>query len=268
MGARTFPPAKLPAPLMREIARILAGPVVRIQSLEAPGNQKLWLKRAERPTAWMRLTKGAGWQNFENDRCGLHALGEAGLPVAPILAEGTDFLVTPDLGLTLRDILTDPVTPHALRTEVLEAAGAALARLHQSGFSHGRPALRDICWNGSDIHFIDFERFSVRRTTPTHFAQDVIILIHSLHTVFGPSAEAEADWALAGYCAQMPAGVPLALKRQVRRLGWFAHFCTAALRFRPDSRELRAVPPTLRHLRRHSWINGAGGRPEAATSRR
>ena len=71
-------------------------------------------------------------------------IGDAGLPVAPILDQGLDYIVTPDVGRTLDTLLCDRSMDRAELQRAFAAAGRALAQLHHNGFCHGRPALRDM----------------------------------------------------------------------------------------------------------------------------
>lgn len=230
------------------IMRALSDPPVRIRSLTARDGQILWLKRAERMTPWLRLTKGAANRNFEKDRAALRVLGRAGMPVAPIVAEGPDFVVTPDLGVTLRTLMDDPGLDDAKRREVFAAAGAALARLHASGFSHGRPAVRDICWDGQDVHFIDFERFSLRRSALRHRALDVVIFVHSIFSIRTAAPRSLAEAAMAAYVAGAPAEFASSLRRLLWGLAPLGAACRAVLLVRPGSREVAAVPLMLDFL--------------------
>jgi hypothetical protein len=91
-----IPTASLDLSLTRAIAEALAEAPVRVRMLETPAG-RLWLKRVEHLSLRWRLQKGSGRRSFEKDREGLHVLGDAGLPVAPILAEGPDYFVTPIL---------------------------------------------------------------------------------------------------------------------------------------------------------------------------
>ena len=215
---------------------------MRVRMLETPAGC-LWLKRVETMTLRWRLLKGGGQRSFEKDRDGLHFLGEAGLPVAPILAEGPDYFVTPDLGVTLRVLMSDACASDD-RSAAFRAAGRALAALHVQGFSHGRPAVRDLCWDGADVRFIDMEKFSPRHHSPRHFAADMLVFVHSVFAAGG--GEADLENALTAYCSAggpWPAAVALA-----RRLRWIGPLTRGLLRLKPDSRELAAVEPALAYV--------------------
>ena len=221
----------------------------RIRALSLPDGRRLWLKRVEDLSLRLRLQKGAGRRGFENDRAGLRLMGAAGLPVAPILAEGPDYLLTPDLGPTLWDLMKTRPTPEAERIAAFSAAGAALVKLHSAGFSHGRPKIRDICWDGKAARLIDLERFSPRRSAPRHFALDLVILVHSVYALGGSPAIAELDAALAAYRREAPEATFDAVARLVRWIGLVWRFLAPIAALRPRSRELAAVALTLAYFR-------------------
>ena len=237
-----MPTAPLDLSLSRAIADALAEAPVRVRMLETPAG-RLWLKRAENLSLRWRLQKGGGRRSFEKDREGLHVLGEAGLPVAPILAEGPDYFVTPDLGVTLRALMSDAGASDD-RSAAFRAAGQALAALHAQGFSHGRPAVRDLCWDGAAVRFIDMERFSARHHSPRHFAADMLVFVHSVFAAGG--GEADLENALTAYrSAGGPWQASIAF---ARRLRWIGPLTRGLLRLQPNSRELTAVEPTLAYV--------------------
>ena len=237
-----IPTAPLDLSLTRAIADALAEAPVRVRMLETPAG-RMWLKRVEHLSLRWRLQKGSGRRSFEKDREGLHVLGDAGLPVAPILAEGPDYFVTPDLGVTLRALMSDTGASDDRRA-AFGAAGRALAALHVQGFSHGRPAVRDLCWDGAAVRFIDMEKFSARHHSPRHFAADMLVFVHSVFAAGG--SEADLEDALTAYrSADGPWQASIAL---ARRLRWIGPLTRGLLRLKPNSRELTAVEPTLAYV--------------------
>ncbi|QCO57520.1 hypothetical protein EOK75_17575 (plasmid) [Pseudorhodobacter turbinis] len=226
------------------IQAALTGPYHRIMALDLADGRKVWLKRAEHLTGRMRLQKGDGAKGFARERDGLHLLAQVGLPAAPILAEGPDWFVTPDLGSTLRQLMWDP---EGDKTPVFAAAGAALARLHLQSYRHGRPAIRDFCWNGTDIHFIDLERFSPVKSDPRGLALDLLIFAHSLvadgFRVAGPVPLQEA--ALGAYRDLAP-GIWAQAQTTAAWLRWLPPIA----RLKSGSRDFRAIGPTLELFRR------------------
>jgi tRNA A-37 threonylcarbamoyl transferase component Bud32 len=229
------------------VARSLLESHDRIRALDLADGRRAWLKRVEDLSLRLRLQKGDSRKGFERDRAGLHALGEAGLPVAPILAEGPDYFVTPDLGVTLQTMLRDPASDPAERCAAFAAAGAALAALHANGFTHGRPSIRDICWDGEAARFIDLERFSPHRTGSEAAAMDVLIFVHSLFAV-DRAARAELQAAMDSYRAAAPRGVWEAVQRKARGLRWLVPVTAPIRRLKPRSRDLNAVPLTIDYI--------------------
>jgi hypothetical protein len=223
------------------VATALAGPYARVMPLALPDGRRVWLKRAERLTGRMRLQKGSGMKGFAREWAGLHLLGRLGHAVAPVLAEGPDWFVTPDLGPTLRHLMWHPSGDG---TPIFAAAGTALARLHLASYRHGRPAIRDICWDGQSVHFIDLERFSDVKSDPRGLAIDLMIFVHSLLAdgLNAPAGTAQTlqNAAFAAYRAQAPgiwaqAGVTA---------GWLRWLPLVA-RLKPHSREWQSMAPTL-----------------------
>lgn len=233
-------------PLKEQVFRLLMETPERVRSLTLPDGRRFWLKRVEVLPLRMRLQKGNATAAFEAERTGLRVLGAFGMPVAPIALDGPDFLVLPDVGQTLNLLLRQ--APPEERLMAFRAAGLSLARLHRAGFVHGRPAIRDSCWDGTQARFIDLERFSVARRGRLHQALDVVIFVQTVMTATNGSVP-ELDAALDAYAsAALVEAMPM-VRRLVRWLGWLRPLANAVLRLRPQSRELAAVPLTLARLR-------------------
>ncbi len=88
---------------------------------------------------------------FEASR--LRRLGAAGHPVPHVLAQSGTGMVLSDTGRSLWDMLRRK-TPSWMLSE---AAGIALAVLHEAGEYHGQPYPKNLTWDGQRIHFIDLE---------------------------------------------------------------------------------------------------------------
>ena len=208
-----------------------------------PGGAAVAEARGTSVVALALAKGGAGGDSSKKDREGLHLLGDAGLPVAPILAEGPDYFVTPDLGVTLRALMAGGGAPDD-RLAAFAAAGSALAALHVRGFSHGRPAVRNLCWDGAAVRFIDMERFSPRRHHPRHFAADVLVFVHSVFAAAGGAAE--LDRAITAY---RTAGGPWAASVALaRRLRWALPAVQVLQPLAPRAREVAALAPTLAYV--------------------
>lgn len=148
-------PAPHSAPDAAELLRLAQQmPHARIAKLKHNG-RRYWIKRAEVTPLRFRLQKGNGAVAFRREVARLKAFAAKGLPVPPILAETPDMIVLAHAGKPLTRLArrgTDDEIRH-----VLSLAAEALAQLHKAGLSHGRPRLRDICWNKAEIRFLDLE---------------------------------------------------------------------------------------------------------------
>ena len=230
------------------LALALREPIVRIKPFLGPNGERLWLKRIEALSLRLRLQKGDGQRAFQNEVNALHVLRSAGLPVPEILAEGPDHFVVSDVGPTLAHLMRSSATPFDKRAAAFRAAGNAIGRLHSAGFVHGRPAIRDICWDGDEARFIDLEQFSEQQKSARSQAMDVLIFTQTYMTEMGASGPC-LDAAMNAYRAAAPVGA----MQNVRKLAlWFSPLVplTAPVRWlRPSAKEFKAIPLTLAYLR-------------------
>lgn len=164
--------------------------------------QTLWFKRglSEPVRVPFRRTRNtlAKWQknplyfsteasqpgDFEGEVKRLIKLENAGVHVPKVIDRGENWVVMNDLGPTVRSII-GAGTPEELERSrgPLQEAAAALGKLHQAGLWHGRPALRDITWDGERTGFIDFEEDPAAFMSPL-FCQvrDILSFLHNLAT--------------------------------------------------------------------------------------
>lgn len=237
------------ADLDRALTEALAEPPQRVRALVLPDGRRFWLKRVERLSGRLRLQKGDPARAFAAERDGVRALEAAGLPVAGIAAEGPDWMLMPDAGPVLPEVVADPARGEAEKLAAFAAAGRALGLLHWAGMAHGRPAVRDVCWDGSEARFIDLERFRRARRAGFWQAADVVMFAQTAFTAW-PEDDGWLEAALASYVPNAPEGAMAAVRRLARwlsPLGWLAAGLAA---LRPGSREVRAVGLTLGRLRR------------------
>jgi tRNA A-37 threonylcarbamoyl transferase component Bud32 len=229
----------------------LAEPRRRVRLLVLPDGRRFWLKRVERLQGVLRLQKGDPQRAFRAERDGLETLAKAGLPVAAIAQQGPGWMLMPDAGPVLPAVVADPQRPDAEKLQAFAQAGKALGLLHWAGMVHGRPAVRDICWDGQVARFIDLERFRHDRRGGFWQAMDVLMLTQTAFTLW-PDDLRWLEAALASYDVNAPLG---AMER-VRRLAWWlapiGWVARAMMRVRPGNRELRAVGLTLNRLRQ-AW---------------
>ncbi len=232
-----------PQPASSEVAAsaetALRAHPARVQRIEVQG-RGYWVKAQERLDLKLWLQKGGAARAFRAERSALATLADAGAPVARVVAEGETWFVTPDVGVSLDRLLR---TDAPDRVEAFCAAGRALAEFHRRGLSHGRPSIKDICWDGSTATFVDFERFATRRNTPAGHAQDVVILLFSALAQTGRHC-AETDALARGYRTADPGGIWVRAQRLCRRLA-FMDLLTRPIQLLPKAREFRAIPLTL-----------------------
>ncbi|MCC6002026.1 MAG: hypothetical protein JJU19_14365 [Pararhodobacter sp.] len=225
------------------LARLLrsgALPAHRIQSFVL-GGRRLWLKRAEEATSLrLRVQKGDPARALRADIAGLRFMARQGLPSVRVLSTAHDLLVTEDAGKPLSELFQPGST--ASRAERVRALGQAmrlLAGLHAAGARHGRPKLRDICWDGQTARLIDFERFHPQ-ARPRDMALDWLILLHSLLEV-EKSATPTVSAAAREYLAVAPERIILAARRWISLIRSMRPLLAGLLLIKPHNKELLAL---------------------------
>ncbi|WP_108484676.1 hypothetical protein [Oceaniglobus ichthyenteri] len=230
--------------LTQRIATALATNPQRVQRLDHAG-QTIWIKRRETPGLLLRLQKGNPDAAFKAERHALHEWHRMRAPAPKILAEGTDFLALADSGRPLNALLSDPQITTADRIEAFHAAGRALAALHARQISHGRPSLKDICWDGQKITFLDLERYAARRNTPQGHAMDLVMFVFNA-LVVGRGMTPELNAAIQTYRANDPDniwGLARAWCHKMRWIDWITK--PVQLRRGGKAKEFKAIPLTL-----------------------
>ena len=169
-------------PFQDEIESILRQKPVRVRSFEYEG-KRFWLKRRETLGLRRRLQKGNASSAFDAERAAFERLSHTKVPIAKLAASGKDWLVIEDGGVSLREILHRDGVGAAENLPIFAAAGRALAAWHTADLAHGRPAIKDILWDGSNISFIDLERFSRVAKKPKRQVQDLVFFVISLLAV-------------------------------------------------------------------------------------
>ena len=236
------------ADLDEALARALTEPPQRVRALVLPDGRRFWLKRVEQLSGRLRLQKGDPGRAFAAEREGLRVLAEAGLPVAGVVAEGDGWVLMPDAGPVLPEVVRDPGRGEAEKLRAFAEAGRALGRLHWAGMAHGRPAVRDVCWDGAEARFIDLERFRRAKRAGVWQAADVVMFAQTAFTLW-PEDARWLEAALGAYELSAPEEAMASVRRLVRWLGPVGWVAAGLAVLRPGSRELRAVGLTLRRLR-------------------
>ena len=214
----------------------------RVQRIDHAG-EIYWVKREERLSFRMRLQKGDPHRAFVAERRAMASLAGAGLPVPPVVAEGPGYFVTPDCGVSLTEMLRDATLSPDDRLPAFRAAAQGLAGFHARGLSHGRPAIKDILWDGARATFIDLERHAAKRNRPSGHVQDLVILLFSAFAETGrPCPETAA--LIQAYRAADPGGIWAGAARLCRWLAW-TDLMTRPVQKMQRAREFRAIPLTL-----------------------
>jgi tRNA A-37 threonylcarbamoyl transferase component Bud32 len=150
-----------------------------------------WVKRPERLSKLRRLQKGNAVESFQREVALLKQFREQGAAVVPIAAETAECIILPDMGPTLSALAS--TLPEKEFCAVLEQAGTALAGMHAAGLAHGRPRLRDICWTGTSICFLDLEAGAQLNAPGWRQALDLLLMVHSVFQNYTPIGQHVPD---------------------------------------------------------------------------
>lgn len=239
----TIPPAA-DATLMAIVERHAAATNHRVSKIEYDG-RTIWVKKQEKLSLRMRLQKGDAQDAFIAERDAMHRLYQAGVPVPAIVAEGPDYFATPDCGPSLKNLLQGMLGSATGHTQAFEAAGKQLALMHAKHLSHGRPSIKDICWQDGRITFLDFERFHSKRNTPKGHMQDLVMMVFSTYAVTGRDCP-EIEALIKGYRTHDPADIWQAAVRWCGKMRWI-DYLTKPIQWRRAGKavEFKAIPLTL-----------------------
>lgn len=218
--------------------------------------RRVWLRMAVAKRLRVQLSKGPPRWVLARETRLLRAMGARGAPVPEVLAAGDDYLVLADCGRALSTLLAEEPDA-ASENRLMAATGAALARMHALGCTHGRPYLRDILVDAAGVlRFVDLERGARLDAGRRYMARDLAMLVLSAHARFPPErASRMVEPLLAAYFAAAP-GMASYTARWCRRWRWLLPV-TAPLRWRETRykphkpwKEYAALPPTLARLSR------------------
>ena len=121
--------------------------------------------------------------------------------VAPVEVLTPSYMVTKDGGPTLKNWLDSEKT-EAEKIQLLEKAGEALATLHEADIVHGRPALRDICWQDGKFTFLDWENRMYAKDLEEQKAVDFFLLLQGLGRESYKEERSRMEALDRGYCAK------------------------------------------------------------------
>ena len=163
-----------------------------------------------------------------------------------VVSEGPDYFAITDSGPTLKQLLQGLHGPSIAHLAAYKAAGKQLALLHKQRLSHGRPSVKDICWQDGRITFLDFERFHDKRNTPKGHMQDLVMMVFSAYAVMGRDCP-EIDALITGYRGHDPAEIWQAGTKWCAKMGW-VDMLTKPVQWRGEGKalEFKAIPLTLR----------------------
>ncbi len=112
----------------------------------------------------------------------LRKLAALGVSVPQIVAEGKDWFMLNDIGRPLTGWIRDPEVSREQKRTIVKKASEQLALLHSQGLWHGRPAFRDMAYDGQFFGFLDFEEDPGGVLTPAQcIMRDALLYFHSLH---------------------------------------------------------------------------------------
>lgn len=242
-------PAALPPGLDEALRAALTAEPLRILAIDC-GGARYWLKRPETYAHWYRrVQKGDPRRALEADRRGLEAMAARGLPAPRLLAAGPDYLLLEDGGRPVSALLRDPEVPAETRVRAIRDAARALAAVHRTGLSHGRPKARDILWTPDrGAVLTDFETFR-ENAGAARIGRDVVVFLHSVLDV-RRGRDGCFDAAATSYRAAAPDSAWQAAKRTLRRTAWLLPLARLVLLLSPGTTELQAMLELSETMRR------------------
>lgn len=162
-----------------------------------------------------RLQKGDPKVAFAREVSLLHEFAIRGAAVPRIVAQDAQCIILADHGMPLQRHIYQGQAD----ADLMQRTGKAMAKLHALGLAHGRPSLRDICWNGTELTFLDLEAGATVQASPYEQARDLFLLLHSVFLTDGASSSLAAP-VLDAYRAQGDAVVWQATQARARGLWW------------------------------------------------
>lgn len=111
----------------------------------------------------------------------LRELKKGGITVPDVVIEHEEYLVLEDAGIPFSVLLGDSALERDEKTRLAGELSRALAQMHNRGFYHSRPALRDFAYKEGKIYFMDFEE-EIEKTLTAEEAivRDGFLYVHTL----------------------------------------------------------------------------------------
>ena len=213
-----------------------------------------WLKQAEQLCGVMRILKGNANKSLNREVCALCKMSNCDAPVPKVLfsqkfdpiTRRQGFVVLEDSGLTIKQWLMELNIGDEKRKQILIDSSKALAGLHKMNLTHGRPALRDICWREGCITFIDFESKVGNSTLVNRKVRDLLLYIHSLFRYLGANESFVHEVVI----AYRNAGGEVIWQQAKTFLSYWHWFLCISFVFRHrGGRDLKPIYWVLKHFR-------------------
>lgn len=232
---------KQPVDFVNAVEAHLIENTSRVSTFEY-GGQKLWVKQIELTSGRSRFFKPAPRHNFDCEIKAYEELRSKEAAVPDMLLKSSRYFVLADAGPTLEAFWRDDEIDQETRVLASKKAGQALAQLHALGVAHGRPVARDVCWDGKQVLFLDFENHSHRRNGVRGRAFDLLCFFHSVCSQ-PVKDEVALQASIDGYKRNDQTGVWQEASVLVRRFGWLEVF-TRPIQTRksPHAREFKSLP--------------------------
>ncbi len=219
-------------------------PVQRVSKLCVDG-RNYYVKMAETHANWRwRLQKGDPLKAFEREKSLLTAFLARGAAVPKVLTQDEKRIVLADHGRPLHRFLIEGEAAQ----QGLHSAGQTLAELHRKGLAHGRPSLRDLCWDGARVTFLDLEAGAKLDANTHDKARDLLLLLHSA-LVFETDTQRAAEVILQAYRSQGEAQVWQKARELARKLGWLEALAAPVIWWHVIRDKKRSEFRALRKLR-------------------
>ena len=121
----------------------------------------------------------APYESLSHEAQRIEQLKQHGFAVPTLLDVQPNYLLMQDSGPPLSQVLNE-VNPQQANS-IIKQLSQQLARMHNLGFYHSRPALRDFTYQNGVITFLDFEEdLSQVLTTEQAILRDGLVYIHAL----------------------------------------------------------------------------------------
>jgi 30S ribosomal protein S15 len=144
--------------------------------------RKYWLKQLETTVDGGFLTKFFKInpkKSLKNEINALGFLNSKNASTPKLIAYGDTFLIISDVGAAVNEII-EKERNDLQKINILKKCSEALANLHEINLIHGRPAIRDMAWDGKKISFLDFEAMKLKQDLQKQKVLDLLIFVYEL----------------------------------------------------------------------------------------